>query len=233
MSESHPKNPETIEEIVLPSLESADPATALQDGSLFATDSVALISGKLHIAESFLKLIPRDCKFSEYVRDALLIVMEVIKSEAGSIIEVDHRAQNLFFRAIVGASGDQLAKFVIPMGKGIVGHVAESRQPMIVEDVEGNQQHLRAVGNAVGFEARNLVAFPILVRGHVYGVLELLNRVGEAKFSNQDIELLNFYCAMFSRAIEARMMIAWSKRERDDGAEVVTLETPDSGKKAA
>ena len=51
-------------------------------------------------------------------------VPKVVKSEAGSLLEVDHEKNSLFFRAVVGASSDRVSNFVIPMGQGVVGHVA-------------------------------------------------------------------------------------------------------------
>jgi GAF domain-containing protein len=140
--------------------------------------------------------------------------MKVVKCEAGSIFEVDESRNALFFRAVVGQSSDQLASFVIPLGQGIVGHVAESRQPVVVSDVPENKMHLKAVQKAVGFETRNIVALPIIVRGRVFGVLELLNRVGEAEFTPTDMELLGACIQLAAKAIEVRLMIAWAAQKR-------------------
>ncbi len=181
---------------------------------LFGDDSLAFVTAKLSIADALLRLVTRDCKFGEFAREALLLVMRVVKAEAGSILEVNHAASNLFFRAVVGQSSDRVLNFVIPLGQGIVGHVVESRQPLVVANVEESKIHLRAIQDAVGFETKNLVAIPVIVRGQVYGVLELLNRVGESNFTPSDLELLNYFCELFAKAIEARLMIAWQKGQR-------------------
>jgi putative methionine-R-sulfoxide reductase with GAF domain len=185
-------------------------------GQLFAPDdeSLAQLNARFTMVDSFLRLLTRDLKFNDFVRELLLVVMKVVKSEAGSIFEVDHSNNTLFFRAVVGQSSDNLTKFTIPMGQGIVGHVAESRQHLIVADVEANKLHLRSIAKAVGFDTRNLIAVPIMIRGRVYGVLELLNRVGEPNFTNSDIELLNYFCEMAAKAIEVRFMLAWSQQGR-------------------
>jgi GAF domain-containing protein len=191
-------------------------------GQLFAPDDdgLAQLNARFTMVDSFLKLLTRDLRFNEFVRELLLVVMKVIKSEAGSIFEVDHSNNTLFFRAVVGQSSENLTKFTIPMGQGIAGHVAESRQPLIVADIEANKMHLRSVAKAVGFDTRNLIAVPIVIRGRIYGVLELLNRVGEANFTNNDIELLNYFCEMAAKTIEIRFMLAWGlqKRGQDDSS---------------
>src|SRR6185312_12697288 len=127
-----------------------------------------------------------------------------------SLFELDPKANHLFFRAAAGTSSDKVANFTVPVGQGIVGFVAESRQPLVVSDAAENKIHLKKIDEAVGFQTRNLVAIPILVRGQLYGVLELLNRVGESTYSKQDVELLSYCAEMAARALEIRFMIAWA-----------------------
>ncbi|HLE00282.1 MAG TPA: GAF domain-containing protein [Bdellovibrionota bacterium] len=181
-------------------------------GTLLSEDSLAATMAKLSVLESLIRLITRDCSFNDFVRESLVSIMRVIKCEAGSIFEIDYQANTLFFRSCVGQSSDSLPKFIIPLGQGIAGHVAESRQPLAVNDLKASEVHLKTIQDAVGFETRNLLAVPILIRGQVYGVLELLNRVGEDSFSSSDTELLNYFSDMLAKAFEARMMIAWSKQ---------------------
>ena len=121
----------------------------------------------------------------------------------------------MFFRAAVGHSSDRIVRFMIPKGQGIAGHVAESRQPLIVGNVESDKTHLQAISTVVGFDARNMLAAPIVVRGRAFAVIELLNRIGESGFSETDLEVVHYLCEMAARAIEIRMMIAWSAQARE------------------
>ncbi len=184
-----------------------------QVGQLFNEDAIALTVAKFSVLEALMRNLTKPIGFNDFVREVLLSIMKVVKSEAGSILELDHVNQTFFFRAVVGQSSDRITRFVIPAGKGIVGHVAESRQPLVVDNIKENEIHLKSIQNAVGFETRNLVAVPIVVRGKVYGVLELLNRVGEENYTRHDVELLNYLCEMAAHAIELRLMIAWSGRK--------------------
>jgi GAF domain-containing protein len=201
----------TLTEPVLEAPPAPDaPASTDGTGSLFGADTFALAPSKLNALESMLTLLTRDYRFSDFTRELLMVFMKVVRSEAGSLLELDHEQSHFFFRAVVGQSSDRLPKFTVPIGKGIVGYVAESRQPLVVSDVNENQVHLRSIQQAVGFEARNLIAVPIFVRGKVYGVLELLNRVGEPTYTAQDVELLTYLCGVASRAIEVRLMLGWA-----------------------
>ncbi len=178
-------------------------------------DSLAQAVAKVMALESFTELLVRDCKFQEFMRQLLLVFLRVVKCEAGSILEVDQEDQRLFFRAVAGRSSDRVAQFVIPMGQGIAGRVAATKEPLIVSNIEECAEHMKSVQDAVGFETKNLVAFPILIRGRVFGVVELLNRLDQDSFSPDDIELIRHLCLHAARIIEARLMIAWSAQQNE------------------
>lgn len=217
---------------IIPTLVEAPPAfdstSASAVTALFSEDSLAITMGKVSALEAFLTAATRNTSFSEFIRDILVAIMGVVKSEAGSILEADQSNSSLFFRSVVGTSSDRVVNFVIPFGQGIVGHVAESRLPLMVDDVSDNSFHLKSIAKAVGFETRNLIALPIVIRGRVYGVLELLNRIGEKTYSTNDIELLTYLCSMAAKIIELRLMIAWSRAQEkfeSESFEVVTSKT--------
>ena len=62
-----------------------------------------------------------------------------------------------------------------------------------------------------------MIAVPILIRGRVYGVLELLNRIGENSFTEGDLEILVYICEMAAKFIEIRMMIQWAGKMAKNG----------------
>jgi len=187
-------------------------------GMLFNEEAMAVVLSKHAITERLLILCTKDVKFSEFMREILLCSLAVVKSEAGSILELNPKSNCLFFRSVVGSSSDQVVNYEIPMGQGVVGHVAESKQPLVVVRGEENDITLQSIQKAVGFEPRNLIALPILIRGRVFGVLELLNRIGQEQYSSSDIEILNYFTEMAARAIEVRLMLAWSKRSHQEAA---------------
>ena len=102
---------------------------------------------KLAIVEGLPGLVTRELSYQEFVIEILISVLKVVKSEAGSILEVNHDANHLFFRAVAGTASDRLAQYTIPMGKGIVGHVAETRLPMSVHSIKDNPIYLNRIGD--------------------------------------------------------------------------------------
>lgn len=182
-------------------------------GVLLSHDALPVVMAKISALESFISVSTRDCGFNDFMREILIIMLRVVKCEAASIIEADHQNKTLFFRAVVGRSSDRVVNFVVPFGQGIVGHVAESRMPLIVDNVPSNDVHLKSIEKAVGFETNNLAAIPIVIRGKIFAVVEFLNRIGEANFTPADVEILTYLCQTAAKVIEMRLMIAWSKKE--------------------
>ena len=180
-------------------------------GALSSQD-VPFLGSKVLFLETLFQLLTKDLTFHEFMREVMMTYLKVVRCEAASILEVDYANESIFFRAASGQGSDRVVRFVIPLGQGIVGHVVESQQPFIVSDVNENKKHLSSISEAVGFKVNNMVALPIVIRGKVYGVLELLNRVGEDEFTEADVELLNYLCGILSKAIELRLMIAWKKQ---------------------
>ncbi len=187
-------------------------------GALFADDAFPTVTSKLTMAESMLRLLTLDQKFTDFMREILTTVMKIVKSEAGSIFELNYQNNTLFFRAAVGTSSDRVSHFVIPLGQGIVGYVAESKLPLNVKNVEENRVHLKSIAKSVGFETRNLIAIPILIRGKVFGVLELLNRLGEENYTEADVELLTTLCDLAAKAIEIRLLMNWAHQKAEKKA---------------
>jgi GAF domain-containing protein len=186
----------------------------LEKSRLFADDEIGATSAKLLAVEEFFALATRDCNFNDFIRGVLDVFIRAVKSESGSILELDHANQSLFFRTVIGVNADSLINFNIPVGQGVSGHVAESKLPLTVDNVPENTIHLKSISKMVGFEPRNLVCIPVLIRGKVYGVVELLNRIGEKNYTSSDLATLNYLSKMASKIIEIRMMISWANQRR-------------------
>jgi len=97
--------------------------------------------------------------------------------------------------------------------------VQESRQLAHVSDCSKDERFLRTIGNVVGFQTRNLIAAPIIIRNKVFGVVEVINRIGEPAFTTEDIEIVRYLCGAASKFIEARLVMNWvASRARSEAA---------------
>lgn len=116
------------------------------------------------------------------VDDLLKIAAETVGSADASVLVRDGREGGLKFLVAVSELEEALLKIRIPPGKGIAGLVFSSGQPMAVNDVSSEGSFWSGADEAVGFKTITLLATPLRSGNETIGVLEFVNRPGEAPY---------------------------------------------------
>ncbi len=140
------------------------------------------------------------------LKEVLDIVMNKIKdlimAEAWSILMLDEASNELVFEVALGEKGDQVREMRLAMGQGVAGWVAEHRQPVIVPDAATDQRFFKGVDQRTGFQTRSIIATPLISRGRLLGVVEIMNKSGNVPFNEKDLELLQILADHAAIAIE-------------------------------
>ncbi len=74
----------------------------------------------------------------------------------------------------------------IAIGEGVAGRVAASREPMLVQDVEGAQSH--PLLRDQYFTTGSFISFPLVYHDDLVGVVNLTNRAQRGVFVEEDVE---------------------------------------------
>ncbi len=91
--------------------------------------------------------------------------------------------------------------FTFGPGYGVPGYVMETKKPYITNDAEHDPYVIPEIQKKLGFY--NLIDIPILNRtGKLLGCLELHNKIGKEKFSENDLEMLQGLTASCAIALE-------------------------------
>jgi GAF domain-containing protein len=171
----------------------------------------ALLSVRLEVILAMSQLTPKELSFQDLCQEILQYFRTAIPCEAGSLFEVSSSTNELFVRTAFGKAAAQIESFRIPLGQGIVGHVVESRDPMVLSgDVERSRIFIRQIADAVGFQARCILVVPIVVRGRSFAAVELLNRVGVGQFDKRDVETAMMLSKVAAAILEARLILAYA-----------------------
>lgn len=118
----------------------------------------------------------------------------VLDSEAASLFVVDVEREVLVFQVAVGGAGDMLQSQTIALGTGVVGFVAATGTPLVVNSAREDPRFAAGFAQSTGYVPENLLAVPMVDDGEVAGVLEVLNkRRGQEKYSQRDIEVLSMF----------------------------------------
>ena len=143
--------------------------------------------------------------------DKLLVrAMDLVGAEAGSILLREHRTDELYFRSARGEKGDSVRRLRIPMAEGIVGWVASTKQPLIVNDPAADARFNLKFAQRISFMPRNILCVPLLAEGNTLGAFELLNKMGARRFDAAELKLLTLIAGQASKAIQ----LARAKEEK-------------------
>jgi signal transduction histidine kinase len=139
--------------------------------------------------------------------------MQVIGADAGSVLLLEERSGQLYFRTARGGRPDAVMALRIPRGKGIAGDVAERGRPILANDVRRERAFDGAVAARVGYAVTSALCVPVPHGGEVLGALELLNKPGG--FTAGDLALLTAVASPIgARVAHEREREAQGREER-------------------
>lgn len=138
----------------------------------------------------------------------------VMKAEASSVIMLDRTRNKQVFRAAVGDRSQQLIGVEYPIGAGISGEVMEAGEARIVNDVSKVQSHYKAIDNRVGFDTRSIIIAPLINKGQVLGVVEVLNPIQAHTFDHEDLQLATLFANL--AAISAANAQLYHRLDREN-----------------
>ncbi len=132
----------------------------------------------------------------------LVSAVEILHSEAGSLLLVDEVTDELIFVVTTGPVAGDLSGVRLPPGTGLVGKAVESRSSVIDNSVQQSKEWFDKTDENTGFITRSLMVVPMEVRERVIGVIEVINKVDRSPFSPDDQRLLSAFTAQAAVAIE-------------------------------
>jgi signal transduction histidine kinase len=127
--------------------------------------------------------------------------VDILNSEAGSLFLIDEATGDLVFRVVEGGAQNLVGER-IEQGTGIVGQVADTRLPEIVNSVTENQAWRSDVDDRTEFSTESIIAVPLLIHDEAIGVLEVINKRDGSPFTQDDVALLTTFGAQAAVAIE-------------------------------
>jgi len=138
---------------------------------------------------------------------------EVMEAERSSIFIYDDATESLSLRVSEDLAQGQIR---IPLGVGIAGHVARTRQPLSVPDAYADPRFNPKFDRDTGFQTRSILCAPALTNaGRLIGVIQVLNKVGRSSFTADDERLLAAFASIAGIALDrARLVEAFLEKEK-------------------
>jgi signal transduction histidine kinase len=164
---------------------------------------------KLNTLSDLIGLVSRIPNIKEVLQIVLHRTMAALNARIGSIMLLDDETQTLKITCAEGLDESIVAETILRLGERIAGKVAQSGEPVLVEDVERDPR-LRKV-NDPKYETSSFICMPLRVRGRVMGVLNLSKRGDSRTFSQSDMTFLTSLLGHIGFALENARLIEEAK----------------------
>jgi GAF domain-containing protein len=121
------------------------------------------------------------------------VARAIFHAKAASVFLLDQEAEELVFEAVAGEGADTLVGQRFPADTGVAGWVLVTRQAIVVDDLTSDTRFSREAAESTGFVPKGLMAVPLLVEDRALGVLEVLDRPQQSKFTLAEMDLLGLF----------------------------------------
>ena len=154
---------------------------------------------------------------SEEAHRALLasivdVARAIFSARASSIFLLDEGSDELVFEAVAGEGSRDLVGRRFPSSTGVAGWVLVTRQPLVLEDVSEDPRFAKDAAESTGYVPRGLMAVPLLHDERALGVLEVLDRPEQARFTLAEMDLLGLFANQAAIALD---LLVSARRARD------------------
>ena len=140
--------------------------------------------------------------YAALLRSIVDVARAIFSARASSIFLLDEAADELVFEAVAGEGEETLVGRRFPSSTGVAGWVLVTRQPLVVEDVARDPRFGREAAETTGYVPRGLMAVPLLHGERVLGVLEVLDRPQDERFTLAETELLGLFANQAAIALD-------------------------------
>ncbi|MDI6697670.1 MAG: PAS domain S-box protein [Candidatus Saccharicenans sp.] len=159
----------------------------------FNADTVCLLRQLQEAAD-------RENHLEKFLEETSRILSQAFKHGRVTIFLYDEETRELFFlRGWITDKGEFPEGYRQKINLGLMGKVVRSRRPLIVNDISEDKDFLSVPGLRAGSEA----CFPIIFKGQILGVLDIIDERKKA-FEPGEIDFLNFLTRFLGSALAER-----------------------------
>jgi signal transduction histidine kinase len=169
----------------------------------------------LQVLQNLTRTLSSELNLEPLLQMILGSAVQVMGASAGSLLLLDQRTNELVFEVIEGGGGVALEGARMPADKGVAGWVATHREPLIVDDVNRDDRYYRDIAQDYDFSTASILCVPLIAKGRVIGVLQVLNKEPGKYFTPDDQEILTNFAAQSAVAIENARLYESLREERD------------------
>ncbi|MFH1771363.1 MAG: HD domain-containing phosphohydrolase [Candidatus Omnitrophota bacterium] len=188
------------------SLENKRLMAQLAEKNLVLTENVKDRTRELSLLYEIGQDVLSSIKLDEVLKTIVERITSVLDLEICSILLYDEASGLLSIKASCGLSGQVIKETMIALGKGISGWVLENRTPILVEDIEKDDQFKKI--SLEKYYTHSFISVPLIIKDKLIGVININNKASGMPFNNDDLRLARGIAAQAAIAIENAKLYA-------------------------
>ena len=126
---------------------------------------------------------------------------EVTDAKEASILMYDPNKKTLYFQAATNLDSHLKRGTIVPLNESIAGWIVNHQKPLIVDNPQKDKRHFNYIGKITNIECSSLLGIPLISKGNIIGVLEVINKRAGG-FNKEDEDVLLALGAQATVAIE-------------------------------
>ncbi len=134
------------------------------------------------------------------------LVRKIINYRIFAIFLLNDRTHDLRMRFQIGHKAEA-QRLRLPMGKGVVGQVAMTRQPLLLNDVRTSEHYI-----SVNPDVRSEMAVPLIAKNRLIGVMDIESEEANY-FRPEHLRVLKLTASRIAQAIENARLYARISRQ--------------------
>jgi len=162
---------------------------------------------KLEKLLSIISYIIGDIDLDTVLNNVLKNAEELMEAEASSFLLLNKNKDELHAFVATGNAGEQIKKQDgIKVGTGISGWVAQNVKSLLIKDAYQDTRFCSDYDKKTGFQTKSVVCVPLIVKGNLIGVGQIINKKNAAYFDDQDLNIFTKFCEIAALALDNALM---------------------------
>ncbi|MDC7124616.1 MAG: sigma 54-interacting transcriptional regulator, partial [Spirochaetales bacterium] len=145
---------------------------------------------------------------SNYTDDKVLLTRilesasKLTLGESSALLLLNDETNRLYFEISLGPKAKDVENLSVNIGEGIAGWVAKHNTGLIINDVDNDYRNLNIINDKSGYTTNSVIAVPMRIEEQCVGVIEIINKLDQKNFTNDDLLWLERFSFQAAIAIQ-------------------------------
>jgi len=165
-----------------------------------------LLLERLHKLLDAVRTLGATKDFDSYLQSMVSHAVELTDSETASILEYDPQANELRFMVVPWFHREMLKGIKVPLDASAAGQALREMKPIRMDYASRDIPHFPEADRLSNYQTRSLLAVPLILRGQLLGVIEVLNKTGNTHYTEEDVAILETLATLTALAMRENML---------------------------